>query len=359
MTFVRPSLTELIDRVIADISSRVVGGEGKVLRRSALGILAKAVSGGFHLLHGHLDWISKQTLLDTCDDNNVKRHASHYNMTQKSATYAAGSIDFTGTDGSVILAGTTVQRSDSLEFSVDTDTTIVSGTAKVAVTCLSIGSEGNSNATTVLSLLSPLAGVNSDAVVDGSGITNGVDPEDIEVLRARTKDRKQKPARGGNEADYIFWAKERPGVTRAWCFDAYGGAGNVGICFVTDAEASIIPDAAKIDEVRDHINSVRPLGILGIVVFAPTPITVSLTIKLAPNTISVQNAVTAEIKDLLLRMSEPGVDIPLSKIREAISVANGENDNDIVSTTPAAIGNAIPIGNEGIAILGIITWQTI
>lgn len=60
MPFARPTLTELITRVITDISSRVTGVDSAVLRRSLLGVIGQSEAGAVHMLYGYLDWIAKQ-----------------------------------------------------------------------------------------------------------------------------------------------------------------------------------------------------------------------------------------------------------------------------------------------------------
>jgi hypothetical protein len=67
MPFQRPTLTQLIERLLADMSGRMVGVDGAVLRRSVLGALARAEAGAAHELHGHLEWISEQVIIDTAD----------------------------------------------------------------------------------------------------------------------------------------------------------------------------------------------------------------------------------------------------------------------------------------------------
>ncbi|MDH5185089.1 MAG: baseplate J protein, partial [Gammaproteobacteria bacterium] len=75
------------------------------------------------------------------------------------------------------------------------------------------------------------------------------------------------------------------------------------------------------------------------------------TIALNPNTTAVQQAVEAELKEMLRSTSSPGGTVLLSKLNEAVSAATGEIDHaisDPVTDVTHTI-NQIPT-------LGTITW---
>ena len=86
-------------------------------------------------------------------------------------------------------------------------------------------------------------------------------------------------------------------------------------------------------------------------IYAPTAAPIALSIALTPNTQAVKDAVSASLKDMLRRESEPGGTIKISKIREAISVAAGETN--YVMSTPSA---DVTVTGGAIATLGVITW---
>lgn len=351
MPFARPTLAELIDRVSADMASRVLGTEGAILRRSMLGIIARAEAGAVHLLYGYLDWIAKNSIPDTAESELLERWSVIWGVIRKPATFASGSVTFTGTDGSQIPSGTVIQRSDGVQYITQAAGTIASGTATVAVEAALSGAAGNLAAASGVALLSPIVGVMSSAVVAAGGIIGGADVESDDRLRQRLLERIQTPPQGGAEADYIAWAKSIAEVTRVWVTPNAMGAGSVGVQFVLDdAPGSIIPGPAKVAEVQAYIDDRRPVT-ASVFVTAPTAAPLAMSINLAPNTAAVQAAVTAELTDLLKRDAEPGGTILLSRLREAVSIAAGESDNEIVS--PVADVTHSP---GQLAILGTITW---
>lgn len=354
MAFNRPTITDLIERQISDVESRLPGSDPR-LRRTLLNALARAQSGSVHGLYGNLDWLAKQIIPDTAESGYLERHANWWGILRKAATSAVGNINLTGTDNSVIPAGAVWQRSDGIEFSVDTEVTITGGTASAAVTASVTGKDGNTAAGSTLSIVSPIAGVDSNATVDASGLSGGTDQETDDQLRDRLRERVQRTPTGGSKDDYILWALSVAGVTRAWCYEQELGIGTVTIRFMMDDTYSDgIPQAADVTAVQDYVDSVRPAGMKSFNAVAPAAVALDMTIQLSPNTSAVQAAVQTELDDLIRREAEPGGTILLSHIREAVSRATGEDDHVVV--TPAA---DVTHTAGQIAVLGTITWQAL
>ncbi len=355
MPFSRATLQQIITRTQTDIESRLTDTDPK-LRRSLLNILSRTLSGAVHGLYGYLEWMADQIIMDKAESEILDRHANIY-LTQprKAAVQAQGNITCTGTDTTVIPAGTVLQRSDGIELSTDADATIVAGTVTVAVTAVVGGGEGNTDAASKLTFVTPIAGIDSTATVDVGGLIGGLDEENDDDLRARLLDRIQKPPQGGAKHDYIAWALEVSGVTRAWCYPLEDGAGTVKVRFMMDdSYGDGIPLAADVTTVNDYIDALRPVGLAvgGYTTVAPVAVPLDFTIAATPNTQEVKDAIEAELKDMIRRDSEPGGIIRLSRIHEAISLAADETDH--VLTVPAA--DVTHLTNE-IASMGTVTWS--
>lgn len=357
MAFARPTLPELISRLQADIESRLPGVTAR-LRHSVLYTLARAFAGAIHGLYGYIAWQSKQIIPDTAEAEYLERHASWWGITRNAAAAATGTVTFTGTDNATIPADTLLQRADGVEYTTDAEGTIASGSIDIAVTATEGGQDTNADTGVSLSLVSPIAGVNSTATVAVGGLTGGADEETDTALRERLQLRVQNPPQGGSAADYEQWAKEVAGVTRVWVMPQWLGIGTVAVFFIRDDDASIIPDAAEVQAVQDYIDTVRPVT-ADVSALAPAAVTVDMTIQLNPNTTTVQAAVEAELKDLFRRESavEDGNGsgtILISHIREAISIASGETDHLLVNPS-----SDITITAGEIAVFGAITWQSL
>jgi uncharacterized phage protein gp47/JayE len=351
MPFARPTLTELINRVITDISSRVTGVDSAVLRRSLLGVVGQSEAGAVHMLYGYLDWIAKQSIIDTADTEYLERWAAIWKVVRKTAGFASGQVAYSGTAGSTIFDGTIVQRQDGVQYKVLGDAVFGGGPLVVPVLALEAGEASNFGSGLPIFLLSPIAGVQSTGTT-ATEIEGGVDTESDPRLLARLLARIQQPPHGGADFDYQMWALEVAGVTRVWVYPRQMGAGTVTVLFVCDDLPDIIPTPAKVAEVQAYINARAPVT-AEVFVAAPIADSLNLTIKLAPNTTTVQNAVRAELADLIDRDSAPGGTILISRLREAVSLAAGENNNQIVTPT-ADVAHAA----GHMPILGTLTFSS-
>lgn len=352
MAFNRPRLSEIVERIKSDIESGL-GLTGASLRRSNVGVLSKSFGGAAHMLHGHLDWISKQVIIDTAEAEYLERHARTWGITRKTADYAQGSVTFTGTNGSAIPAGTALRRADGAEYTTDAEVSISNGQATAQVTAVLPGEAGNADAGVALVLLSPLTGVQGSALVGLAGITNGVEAEADESLRARLLARIQAPAKGGAASDYEQWATEVAGIGRAFVRPQYLGPGTVGLFVISNDALAPIPNAEKVAEVQAYIESKRPVTAT-VYTFAPAPFLVNMTIKIAPNTLAVREAIAGELRALFQREAEVGGTLIRSHISEAISTSAGEFDHRLI--VPA--GDLV-IPANGFPVLGTLTFEGI
>jgi uncharacterized phage protein gp47/JayE len=327
-----------------------------VLRRSDAEIQARVLSFAMHALYGYMDYIADQVFPDTCDEDNLERHAGFWKVPRKDAAAATGDVTLATSVGASIPVDTILQALDGVQYKTTGSTIAVGVSTVVAVEAVETGQAGNRASGQTVTLLQPLAGVQTAATC--GDLTGGADLETVSAWRGRIVEAMRKPPAAGTKEDYERWAKEVPGVTRAWAYPLEDGLGTVAVRFVRDDDVSMIPDAGEVSDVQDYIDARKPVGMAdtGVNVVAPIAEAVNFTIALTPDTAEVRAAVTAELDDLFLREAAPGTtDYPntiyLSHIREAVSLAAGEV-NSVVSV-PAA--DVTKTGGK-IATRGTITW---
>lgn len=365
MPFERPTLDTLIERVDSSIKGTL--NITTVLRRSFIGVISRAIAGMSHLMLGFLTWVARQVFPDTAELEYLDRWASIWGVTRNEATFAQFTIQFTGTDGGVIPAGTVLQRDDGTQYETDAEGTIAAGVVSVQVTAVESGSNGDMEIAQTMNLVSPIANVDSEATITAI-VTDADDTESDDSLRERLINRLQLPPLGGSANDYLQWQREVTGVTRAWVLPLQFGPGTVGCSFVVDNEDPIIPVPAKVAEVQEYIDELKPVTAL-VTVFAPTEAPIELNISIKPNTTAVQDSITAQLEDLILRDANlagsykgPGEtydgSLLLSKIRQAVSLGVGLEDYEINTINGIAPANVVPSDGELIT-LGTITWQTL
>jgi len=367
MPFNRPTLDQLIERVEGDIK----GGLGitTVLRRSFVGVIARALAGLSHLLFGYLDFTSEQVFPDTAETEFLDRWSAFWGIFRNEATFTELNITITGNEGGTVPASTVYTRGDGTEYTLDAEATIgVGGSVVGKVIAVEAGDNGNLADGETLSLASPIVDVDSDATVASTEV-EGEDRETDAQLRSRLVSRVQQAPLGGAANDYIQTMLAVPGVTRAWVLPLGSGPGTVDCSFVEDGEDPIAPaSGAKLQEVTDAIETFKPVTAL-VQVFSPTLAPADFDIKISPNTASVQDAVKKEIEDLILREAQlegsyksatethDGV-IKLSKIRTSIGIAVGLEDYEIQTINAAAPDDITP-GTGELITAGNFTWQAL
>lgn len=348
MPFERPTLPQLIDQGAAEFESRLPGVLAR-LRGSVIGVINRVLAGALSALYKYVEYLNEQVWPDRAAPEFLPEHGARWGKNRLPAAAATGTVTFTGTEGAVIPAATAVQRSDGQQYVTTLAGVVAAGVANVPVQAVGPGSASNALIATPLTLTSPIAGVNAVATAQ-SALAGGADVEAIEAWRARILARIRKPPQGGADYDYVAWALEVPGVTRAWVYPNEQGIGTVVVRFVRDDDASPIPDAGEVATVQAAINAVRPVTATTYVV-APVPLVQNFTIQLLPDSPAIRAAVTAELTELYRRAAAPGGTMLISQQREAISIAAGESDH--VLTAPVA--NQVA-GLGQFPTLGAITW---
>lgn len=335
MPWDRPTLKQLFERISQDFSGRLLDG-GKVLSRSVIAVFSKVWSGAAQAMHAVLAWIFLQVFADTAEGPYLERWARVWGIYRKGADYAAGKFTFSGEDGAIIPAGSLfLHQASQQQYASQEDVIVASGTVAVPVKAVAAGTAANLPAGASASLVAPIAGLQSSGLVDADGITGGVEAESDESLRDRLIERLRRPPRGGSKSDYEKWAKEVPGVTRAWCYPMGLGIGTVSLAFVTDnALEGPIPSPEMVARVQAYIEPLRPATVKEWLAFAPEPLPIIIRLSVTPDTEAVREAVRAELAGLIAREGVPDTVLYRSHINEAVSLAPGEVDH--VLFEPAA-----------------------
>lgn len=344
----RPTLKQLIDQGATEFESRLPGVLVR-LRIGVLGVINRVLAGALSALYKYAERLNKQVWPDTCDQEELPKHGARWKIPQIEAAAAKGVVQFSGINGATIPAGTVLQRADEVQYTTDSLGTVAAGVALVPVTAVVASQDGNAIAGTQLTLTTTVNNVNAVTTVS-TELSGGADVEQPEAWRARILARIRKPPQGGNEDDYVAWALEVPGVTRAWVYPKELGAPTVVVRFVRDDDATLIPDAAEVAAVQAYMDTKRPVT-ADLTVVAPVAVPQNFSIQLVPDNEATRAKVQAELLDLYRREAEPGGTMLLTHQREAISIAEGETDHNIVFPTANQTH-----GLGQLPVLGVITW---
>lgn len=211
--FDRPSLPQLIDRIRSDLLTRF--NEEALLRRLDVEVLARVQAAEVHTLYGYIDYLARNMLPDLAGEDWLTRHANMKRCPRKGATPARGFVRWEGVQNDITLPAQTVMQSDEGQaYRTTTLTTTQNGVLRVPVIAQTPGQAGNAEDGLALRLPSPIAGLSSTGYADN--LQGGSDIEDLDNWRQRIMARWYLPPQGGADGDYVRWAKEVPGIGRAW-----------------------------------------------------------------------------------------------------------------------------------------------
>lgn len=243
MPYSRPTLTSLRAQVLADIASANPGSD-PLLRYSNLNIMGIVQASMAHLHYGYLDWIAGQAVPFTATDEYLEGWGALKGVFRNPAARATGTVRFTGTGTPTVPSGTPLTRGDGKTFTTTSSGTMVAGV--VDVTCRAdadlsglTGAWGNCDAGTQLTIATAIANVNSTGIVQAPGLRGGADLETNDAFRDRVLFAYQNPVHGGSRSDYVQWAKDVSGVTRAWCVPNGAGPGTVSVYVMLDVVEAI------------------------------------------------------------------------------------------------------------------------
>ena len=352
----RPTLAQLRARIKTDLQGELENSAafyGKSFERG----VANALAGASHHQHDHLDWLAEQMDPRKCSVDLLESlHGAPWGIYPVAAGEATLVATSTGTNGVDVPQGTVYTREDGTRYAVDALETVAGGVVTLSLTAEIAGSSANVDDGAKLTISSPIPGLSAEATVSSTSIL-GYDEEDIDTTyRERLIVERQTRARGGAKNDFLRWVAEVAGTTRRWEFPKLLGAGTMVVYAVNDDDNPITLTTEKLDEIAAHLDQAgKQPAIATVYVRTPFLQEVNPEIHISPNTQAVRDAVEAELKSMLARDAHPGgYTLALSKIREAISIAPGEEKHVLVSPTADIVH---PVGF--LPIVGTITWGTL
>lgn len=367
MPWIRPTLTGLQAQARSDITTANLPTlSGQILPKSVLGVLADSIAGLSFLHFGFIDYCAKQSVPWSADGEFLSAWAALRGVLRNPDTAATGAVQFTGVESSVMPAGTVVQRSDGWHYALNADLTITGGTGTAPITAVETGAAGNADVGTTLTLTTNIIGITRPGTAS-QPIVGGTDIETDDSLRTRMLLAYSSTPTGGSSADYVIWARQVAGVTRAWAMSPGGGYVTVwtmwdvvnveydgfpqGTNGASQYEPRYAPATGQQLLVADHIFGLRPVTAL-VISAAPQAQPVNLTIAdLDPPTQAMRDQITTAVETQFVRIGNPlGMIVYQSQISEAILAVPGLNRFDL--TMPDEV--AIAVGY--LPTLGTITY---
>jgi uncharacterized phage protein gp47/JayE len=364
--FTTPTLSEVVQRVHDDIDARLPGGDSRIRRRATRAI-ALGLGGASWLLHRFALAITNEILPDLASATGVRRWRKLWGLPDVPSVRSQGPTQFSGVPATVIPLGTSVVRADGTEYLTTVGGVIPGGgTVDINVQAVIAGEAGDAAAGVSLYLSAPIVGCNTETTVQAPGIAGGEDDETTESERDRVLDRMATPPQGGAVADFIQWTKEAVANTReVYVSPNTPVFGEVTVRFIVEPgdgdPANAMPSAGELTAARNYIrgsvgavpfdyaDAAAPAPLIGDRVTIPALSTQAIALTIATldpfGDATVQAAIEASVKSMLLNEGAPGQTVKVSQIWTAIGSAAGE-----ISFDPAtSLINALPPADVAMA----------
>jgi uncharacterized phage protein gp47/JayE len=339
-----PTKEEIMERMFAQIPNEYDKSEGSIIYDAVVGV-ATALEDSYI----EMETIIDKAFAETAYGEYLDKITAELGVYRKPATKATTTVTVSGTDGTVIPAGTRFFV-DSIYF-VSTESKTISGTvASVMVECEEAGTIGNVPANSIVNF-EPIAGVTS--VTNPDPVTNGTDEETDDELRERYFEKVQTPATSGNAQHYINWCKEVAGVGDAKVFPLWNGNGTVKCVIINSNKRAA--DASLVSEVADHIELNRPIG-ADVTVESATELAINVSVEviLIPgyDLPTVQTSLTTVLTDFLKEIAFKTDYVSYALVGSKILEVPGVSDYSNLTLNGGT--SNVTIGNTQVAVVGTV-----
>lgn len=348
-----------------------------LIPNSVLRVMADSNSGLGYLVLLYIDWLANQLLPDRAEDEWLDRHGQIWlknadgTKGRKLSQYASGTALAAGIEGvpipfqSIFTATIDTSLGTTVSFQSTAAAVITAGQAIVPLIAMDPGSDSNLQEGTALSPSAAISGLSSLVV---NLISGGSDEETDDELRARVKERIQKPPMGGDADDYVEWILEVSGVTRAWCSPLEMGIGTVTVRFMmddlratSDPTTNGFPTDFDVAKVQTFLNTVRPVTTKDIFIEAPVPFQIDCTISNLDG-IASNDSILESIQEMLALKAAPafsinGITQPAQTIYK-VWVSDAILNTAGVISFDLDMADEVPMPSSGyMAVIGTVTFQ--
>jgi len=319
VSFKRDSLAVLLDRIYANYTS-LFHPLDKTPRQNLLKVFASVDAGIYHQLLGDLDFLAKQIFPDTAEGEYLREHWSS-KVPPLYAITASGEATVTGIANRTIPAGVVFESATGERYYLNNACSLDgNGQAIITVKAETPGLQGNLVIGEKLHIISTLPpGIDSEAVISGSGIIGGADAETDEEYLGRVLEALRNPAHYGKPNDFALWAMDAsPEVSAAWEFKNFGVFGAVLVQVINGNQRDGVQPVDNLAEVRNYISHVAPPVLFDVQTPEIIPVNPSVSLPSQedsqPNRELAENRMTAWMQ----LVAKPGVKITAGALRLAI-----------------------------------------
>lgn len=210
-----PTTQELADQNLANLEAKL-NATTPAADRAFNAVLAIMEALAYTSLYKYAADRSLAAYVMTATGEDLDNWGAEFDVPRDLAISAILTLTLTGTDGTVIPAGTHfIAEANAAEYVSQASVTIASGTCAPVVAAAAPGTSGNLIVSDTLVLVNQIVGATGVPTV-AAVTTLGTDDEPDDAYRIRVLDRQRSQGGGGNLADYRSWSQEVEGVSRCY-----------------------------------------------------------------------------------------------------------------------------------------------
>jgi uncharacterized phage protein gp47/JayE len=356
MSFKRDSLAVLLDRVYANYTS-LFRPFDKTPRQNLLKVFASVEAGMYHQLLGDLDFLAKQIFPDTAEGEYLREHWSN-KTPPLYAIAASGDVMVTGTPNKPVPLGVVFSAKSGEHYYLNKSSRLeANGRAIVTIKAENPGAQGNLAPGEKLSIISAIpAGIDSEAVVNGSGIIGGAEAETDEEYLSRVLATLRTPSRYGKKDDFALWARDASAeVSAAWEFKNFGVFGAVLIQVLKGNQLEGVHPVDNLAEVRNYLDNNAPPVLFE--VRTPNIISINPSAAMLPQEDSQVSRDMAEnrMRTYMQAVAKPGAKITAGALR--LSVIDGVTITDVTVKLGGSTAGVATTTILEYPYIGEISWE--
>ena len=290
-----------LEEIYQGLAAEFQAQTGKTVGSSSeLAVRFYAVAAQVYSLYVQGEWVRRQCFPQTATGEDLDKHAQLRGITRRLAARATGTVRFyvsqeQGVE-TEIPEGTVCMTAAGVRFLTTQTVTVEAGRlyAEAPVAADEAGAAGNVGANAIVFMALPP--VRIVACANPEPLTNGLDEEGDEELRARVLATYQRLANGANNAFYRQAAMSFDEVAAVTVLPKYKGVGTVG---VVPAAQGGMPSQTLLEEMQAYFDRVREIA-CKVTVFAPVEQKVDLELKLWAKEDRDFNTVAKAVEQMLM-----------------------------------------------------------
>lgn len=299
-----------------------------------------------------LDSVLDFGFADTTYGNYLDMRASEVGLIRKGATFASGSLTFTGPANIIIPAGTLVSNGDMCIVQTLIDVQLVNGAATAQAEATNSGSSCNVASSQLTTMVNTITGV---TVTNPLPFNGGMEIEPDDELLQRYKIRTQNLVAPGNDTYYRLQATSVPGVYDARIYPMWNGIGTVKVVVLSPNKKS--PSDTVIQSVYDTINNNVLFGAdVTVVGVEEVTVDIDVTITLQQDALVPQDEIATSLTDYFASIAFNDLTVRSSKIGNTIIGATGVVDYENLLLNGKT--SNITVEDYQVAVLGRLTITT-